>query len=121
MAPLPEQLASLPVGTVVALNSVVFDGVNANLLDFTARLAMIHRLVFGIPMVITSAKDGSHVPGSLHAAGLALDIRTADKDPDMVALLIHFLAFAASTARIAYFDERQLPGEPHLHLEWHGN
>lgn len=121
MKPLPEQLASLPQFTVVALDSVVFDGVNSNLLEFVAHLAMIHRLVFGIPMVITSAKDSSHVPGSLHAAGLAVDIRTADKDPDMVSLLIHFLAFAATSVRIAYFDERQLPGEPHLHLEWHGN
>jgi hypothetical protein len=32
-----------------------------------------------IPLYITSARDGSHHPGSLHGLGLALDIRSSTK------------------------------------------
>jgi Hedgehog amino-terminal signalling domain len=120
MPPLPEPLQSLPLGTFLSLPAVNFAGVSANLIEKLAHLAMIHRLTFGKPLVITSANDGAHSATSLHALGRAVDIRTTDKDPDEVALFVHYLAYMASAVQIAYFDERQLAGEPHLHLEWHG-
>jgi hypothetical protein len=80
----------------------------------------MHRLAFGHDLVITSGTDGVHAAGSLHAQGKALDLRTTDKDGEGNALLLHMLAFAANGSPIAYFDERNVPGGPHIHLEWHG-
>lgn len=37
-----------------------------------------HFVTFGIPLVVTSAKDGQHSIGSLHYHGLAVDIRSRD-------------------------------------------
>ncbi len=110
----------LPLGLAVADNNVVLEGVHPNLMNFLAHLAMIHKLLFGADMVITSAKDGKHVPGSLHPLGRAGDVRTHDKTPDEVSLFIHVITFSAAALPVALFDERNVPPSPHLHLEWHG-
>jgi len=111
----------LPMGVELANDRVVLDGVHDKLLAFISQLGMVHRLIFGHDLIITSGKDGEHVPGSLHYTGRAVDARTVDKDPEGVALFIHILAFAASSMPLAYFDERNKPGGAHIHLEWLGD
>src|SRR5258708_1541990 len=110
----------LPLGLAVADNTVVLDGVHPKLMDFLGQLAPIHKLLFGIDLVVTSGKDGHHVAGSLHMLGRAVDLRTHDKSPDEVTLLLHVLSFSTVSLPIAVFDERNVPPSPHLHLEWHG-
>lgn len=108
-----------PVGLKTTPN-VVLAGVNEQLLNFMAVLDRIHQGLFATQMVITSAKDGEHAPGSLHAEGKAIDLRTSDKDPAGNILFLHVLAYAAQLMPVTTFDERNLPGAPHLHIEWHG-
>ncbi len=99
---------------------VTVAGVKAELMSFVDYLGLVHRVVFGKPLVITSGKDSIHVAGSLHGQGLAVDVRTRDLASDEQGLLLALLAYAAPAARIAVFDERALGGEAHIHLEYHG-
>ena len=110
----------LPAGLTVSSPAVQLEGVDAALLEFASRLGVVHGIIFGHDLVITSGKDSVHTAGSLHAVGKALDLRTSDKDGEGNALLLHLLAFAANGSPIAYFDERNVPSGPHIHLEWHG-
>jgi hypothetical protein len=107
----PYQLAS---------PAVKIAGVNAKLMDFVTYLALVHSVLFAEPLVITSGIDSIHVAGSLHAQGLAVDIRTRDIDADSQMLLLAILAYAAPANKVAVFDERALGGEAHIHLEYHG-
>jgi hypothetical protein len=107
-------------GFKTAGSQVVLVGVNDKLLTFTAHLDAIHQLLFGFQLTITSGQDGRHSPLSLHATGQAVDIRTDDKDAQANMMFLMVLAFAAELMPITVFDERNLPGNPHVHIEWHG-
>lgn len=111
---------NLPQFLELANNNVVMDGVNPNLVTFLGQLAVVHKVLFNLPLIVTSGKDSLHAAGSLHGAGLAVDVRTHDKDAAANQLLLCVLAFAADGPPIAVFDERALPGSPHIHIEWHG-
>ena len=100
--------------------SVVLTGVAAPLLNFAQHLALIHELLCGAPLVITSGKDSLHVAGSLHSEGLAVDLRTKDKSDAANQLFLMVLAYAGPENEIAVFDERALPDAPHIHIEYHG-
>jgi len=104
----------------LASPAVRIAGVKTELLTFVDHVALLHRLTFGKPLVITSGKDSVHVSSSLHAQGLAVDVRTKDLLPDEQQLLLALLAYAAPSNHVAVFDERALGGEAHIHLEWHG-
>lgn len=104
----------------LASPAVVLEGVKPELLQFVDYLGLVHKVVFGKPLVITSGKDGQHVASSLHPLGLAVDIRTRDLLPDEQALLVSLIAYAGPSNHIAYFDERALGPQAHIHLEYHG-
>jgi hypothetical protein len=110
----------LPPGVSLASLSVNVDEINAGLWNFVGHLALIHQLLFSKPLVITSGRDSVHAAGSLHAEGKAVDVRTKGLLPDEQALLLHVLAYAGPCSDVATFDERALPGQEHIHLEWHG-
>ena len=109
-----------PIGLKTAGPHVELQGVNEQLLSFAAVLDRIHQILFNTQMVITSARDGMHAPSSRHEMGLALDIRTNDKDAEGNMVFLTVLTYAARIMPITTFDERNLPGSPHLHIEWHG-
>jgi hypothetical protein len=100
--------------------NVVMDGLHPNLLGFVLHLAALHALLFGFKLTITSAKDGTHVPNSLHAQGRAVDLRTNDKSEPQIDLLLHILSYATAGVKIATFDERNIQGGSHIHVEYHG-
>jgi len=107
-------------GLVTASPAVVLDGVAAPLISFAQHLALLHKLLFGTDMVITSGKDSIHVASSLHGQGLALDIRTKDKTDAACVLLLSVLAYGGPENGIAVFDERALGDQAHIHVEYHG-
>jgi hypothetical protein len=109
-----------PIGLKTAGPQVELEGVNDQLLSFAAVLDRIHQILFIHQMVITSARDGVHSPASRHEMGLAIDIRTIDKDAESNMVFLMLLNYAARNMPITIFDERNLPGAPHIHLEWHG-
>jgi len=107
-------------GLVTASPAVVLDGVDAHLIAFMQHLAVIHKLLFGSDLVVTSGKDSIHAVGSLHAQGKAIDVRIKDLGVDEQLLFLAVLAYATPAAHIAVFDERALGAEAHIHLEYHG-
>jgi hypothetical protein len=110
----------LPLGLGVASPEVVLEGVDPRLMKYAEHLGMVHQLLFGKNLVITSGKDGHHVPGSYHALGLALDVRTEDKDPEEQLVFMTVLSFSAGSQGVAVLDERSTHDPKHVHLELHG-
>jgi hypothetical protein len=107
-------------GLVTASSAVVLDGVDAHLISFAQHLAVLHKVLFGTDMVVTSGKDSIHVASSLHGQGKALDLRIKDLAPDAQMIFLALLMYAAPENNVAVFDERALPGSPHIHIEYHG-
>lgn len=123
MSTAPVEPSGIPPADQVLLpesNEVVIDGVAPELMQYAVHLAYLHWLLFGAPLIITSGKDGKHAPGSLHYVGCALDFRTRDMAPDEALLFFMAVLYSAPARKMAVFDERALPGEPHLHVEYHG-
>jgi hypothetical protein len=111
----------MPIGGFnTAGDHVVLDGVNEQFLKFAGALDTVHQLLFERQMMITSARDGQHAPGSLHTAGKAIDVRTKDKTELANMTFLTVLGWMSSHTPITVFDERNLPGEGHIHIEWHG-
>jgi Hedgehog amino-terminal signalling domain len=109
-----------PIGLKTAGPQVVLEGVDEKLLFVIGTLDRIHQDLFASQLVITSGRDGLHAAGSLHAEGKAIDVRTNDKDAANLQTFLGILAHAARLFPITYFDEHNLPGAPHIHIEWHG-
>jgi len=100
--------------------SVQIEGVAGELMTFAARLGYLHYLLFGLPLVITSGRDGEHVSTSLHEEGRALDFRTIDKTEGEMQVFLAILAYAAPHQNCRVFDERVGAGGEHVHVEYHG-
>lgn len=110
----------LTQGIELASPEVVVDGVDERLLAYAEHLGMIHLLLFGRNLVITSGKEGKHVQNSFHELGRALDVRTEDKDAVEQLVFLNVVSFSAPARGVAVFDERSTHDEKHVHLEFHG-
>ncbi len=110
----------LPLGLAVASDSVVLDGVDPRLMAYMEHLGMVHQMLFGKPLTITSGKEGHHVQNSFHAIGRAVDGRTEDKDPEEQLVFMTVISFSARSQGIAVFDERSTYDGKHIHFELHG-
>jgi hypothetical protein len=110
----------LPLGLGVASPEVVLDGVDPQLMKYMEHLGLVHRLIFGKDLVITSGKEGKHVQNSFHEIGRALDVRTADKDLEEQVVFMTIVAFSAPPQGVAVFDERATHDVKHVHFEFHG-
>lgn len=116
----PTQIPPVEEVLTLADDSVNIEGVMPALMQFAARLAYVHFLLFYRPLVITSGKDGKHVASSLHEAGRALDFRTHDKNDAEMGAFLAVLAYTAPLYDCRVFDERVGPGGEHVHVEDHG-
>ena len=74
----------------------------------------------GVEMVITSARDGIHSPGSLHYYGFAVDIRTWDKQGNQINDEARFnLATVLQDALHLYSKFYEVfPHKTHIHIEY---
>lgn len=100
-----------------ALRNVSFKGIDAAFMHKMERLAALHADVFGIELTITSANDGTHGKGSKHYKGLAVDMRSWDKDDAAQLLWGALLAYLTPRWNLAVFDERARDKGPHWHIE----
>ena len=113
--PLPPRV--LPTGVERKDATVLTQGLNPVLMQFLTRLGLVHLHLFGTPVVITSAVDAKHAVGSKHYKGDAVDIRIESATGRNASALFAILYVFEPEFGLAVFDESQLPGAPHVHIE----
>ena len=107
----------LPVGVERKDATVLTQGLNPVLMQFLTRLGLVHLHLFGVPVIITSAVDAKHAPGSKHYKGDAVDVRILDKVPLSRSCFLLVVIELASQFGCAVFDETNLSSAPHVHIE----
>lgn len=104
----------------LASSTVDIVGVDSDLMDYLARLGLLHMGLFRKPLVITSAKDGNHVKGSAHYAGRAVDVRSNDKTDEEQTVFAVMMSYLGPHRGMGVFDERTVITGPHWHIEKQG-
>jgi len=94
-------------------DGVNFRGLQPQMLLVIPRMEELWR---GQSLTITSANDGTHMPGSLHYQGLALDFRTKDVTLDKQRLFEEVKA-ALGRQFDVIFEDQGGPNE-HMHVEF---
>jgi hypothetical protein len=97
--------------------SVNVSGLSAKMVLFLTVCQQAHDALFQTPLCVTSGNDGGHAINSKHSKWLAVDVRCSDVDASGQLLFLMVLAFLSRAYRMAVFDERQLPGAAHFHVE----
>lgn len=107
----------LPVGVERKDATVNTENLVPELMTALAKIGRVHLDLFDKPLVITSANDGKHKNGSKHGVNRAVDARMTDKDQEEQSLFLDVLMHFDKKLKLMLFDERQLPGSDHVHIE----
>lgn len=113
----PYGKGALPLGVERKDDSVNVSALVPELTTALAKLGRIHLDLFNKPLLITSGNDGQHKSGSKHGVNKAVDARMVDKSQAEQELFISVIIHLAPVLRLMLFDERELPGSDHIHLE----
>ncbi len=68
--------------------------------------------------VITSANDSTHMNGSLHYKGLAIDIRTRDIHPELVTDLVKAIKLRTNGSVLLNTPYQVITEVDHIHIEF---
>jgi len=98
-------------------DSVQLEGVEQVLIDFLTVLGIVHNALWSCPLIVTSARDQMHAASSKHASGKAVDIRVNDIEIQARDRLLAVVNVLADRFGLTVFDERNLPGAGHFHVE----
>jgi hypothetical protein len=96
---------------------VIVDGLDPMLQAFLKALGLVHPTLFGLPVIVTSGKDGVHVLSSKHSTGGAVDIRVDDKRLAWRFAFLLVCEVLSDQFGLCLFDEGNLKVGPHLHIE----
>jgi hypothetical protein len=107
----------LPLHLALSGPSVDVTKTTPKLRLFLSKLATVHYELFDLPLMVTAGSDGMHAVNSRHYTGRAVDIRSLDKDRASNLLFLHVLNYLSASFKLAVFDERERPGQPHIHVE----
>lgn len=118
--PNPTPQGTLPVGIQRASAAVVTDGLDPKLFAALTPLGLVHLHLFDVPLTITSARDAIHGKGSKHYTGHAVDVRVKDLRPEWQSVFLLVVTVICDRFGLTVFDERNLPGESHFHIETAG-
>ena len=100
----------------LASSGVNVSGLDTTLESYLWTVGKVHRVIFGLPLILTSGNDGSHVAGSAHSLNRAADIRSHDLNEEDQQLFGLILAKFAEPYKMAIFDER-FTAAPHWHVQ----
>jgi hypothetical protein len=106
-----------PPGVQFKDSTVNIRDVDELLQSFLITAGLVHMHLFTTLLTVTSGKDGQHSPGSKHAAGKALDLRIIDLPPEYQPAFLLCLRVLCARFHLAMFDESNLPGRRHVHIE----
>lgn len=115
--PAPGPPVAFPQYVLPKSDSVHLEGVDEKLIEFLTVLGIVHQALWSCPLIVTSARDQMHMASSKHAQGKAVDIRTEDLprwERDRLLAVVNVLA---DRFGLTVFDERNLPGAGHFHVE----
>jgi hypothetical protein len=115
--PEPGQKRAWPPYVIMKSGEVNLDGVDEKLIEFLTVLGNVHQALWGCPLIVTSARDQIHVAGSKHGQGKAVDIRVNDIEIQARDRLLAVVNVLADRFQLTVFDERNLPGAGHFHVE----
>lgn len=103
----------------VQLKDATVDVVNVNpvLQAFLITAGLVQMHLFNRLLVVTSGKDGVHLPGSKHGKGDAIDLRIADMPPEDQPAFLLVLRVLCARYKLAMFDESNVLNAGHVHIE----
>lgn len=107
----------LPQFVEASSSRVVCLGVNERLIDLAMHIGGYSKGLFGLPCIITSGRDECHEEGGKHGRGDAIDIRSKDKSPEQLAVLLTILHYICPSFGVAVHDHSADDGKEHIHLE----
>lgn len=97
--------------------SVNVSGLSPKMVLYLSAVAAAHEALFSQPLCVTSGNDGGHAPNSKHSHWKAVDVRCTDLDRAGQLVFLLVLGYLSQAVSMAVFDERQLPGAGHFHVE----
>jgi len=106
-----------PVGVELKSPAVNIADLDGRLRLFLATLGLVHLHLFNAPAVVTSGKDSVHVESSKHGQGKAVDLRVSDLREGWQQTFLLVVCTLCDRYGLTVFDERNLPGGPHFHVE----
>jgi hypothetical protein len=106
-----------PVGVELKDSSVVLVGLDARLLEFLGTCGAVHLRLFNSPLVVTCAVDSTIHKVGKHPIGKAIDLRASDLSLGWQQTFLLVLTVLCDRYKCAVFDERNLPGAAHFHVE----
>lgn len=106
-----------PPGVALKDAAVNVKDIRPELQAFLTRAGLVHLHLFDCVLTVTSGKDSVHSPNSKHYKGEAVDLRISDLRPEWQAAFILSLRVLCDRFKLAVFDESNLPGAGHVHIE----
>jgi hypothetical protein len=105
--------------TLTTKATVRFAVITPALLHMLGALERLSRTLFGLPdegLVITSGSDGTHMAGSKHYTGEAIDLRTKTLSPTLRSALIVALRAELGPQFTVLLEDARTPNE-HVHIQ----
>jgi hypothetical protein len=115
--PAPGPPVAFPQYVLAKSDSVHLEGVDDKLIEFLTVLGIVHMALWSCPVIVTSARDQMHAANSAHARGKAVDIRVNDVPAAERDRLLTVVLVLCDKFSLTVFDERNLPGAGHFHVE----
>jgi hypothetical protein len=106
-----------PPGVALKDKTVDVEHINAVLQAFLIVAGLVHMHLFNSLLTVTSGKDAKHAQSSKHYIGNAVDLRINDLPPDYQPVFILYLRVLCDRFHLALFDESNVPGAGHVHIE----
>jgi len=113
----PAAKTPFPQFVIAKSPEVSLEGLHERLMNYLACLGIVHQALWSCPAVVTSARDQIHGKGSKHYEGKAVDIRVSDVPADSRDRLLAVVLVLCDRFQLTVFDERNLPGAGHFHVE----
>lgn len=97
--------------------SVRLVGLDVRLYRFLAAAGRAHAIMFDVPLVVTCAVDNVEHKVGKHPIGKAVDLRASDIRGEWAQAFLLVITVLCDRFGCTVFDERNLPGAPHFHVE----
>lgn len=107
----------VPPGVALKDKSVNVTDINPVLQAFLVAAGLVHMHLFNALLTVTSGEDAMHTVGSKHYIGNAVDLRINDLPLDYQPVFILYLRVLCDRFHLALFDESNVPGAGHVHIE----